>query len=215
MISFRALLGAVLLWDFFVRVMHGVADHVLRRCLVAQLSERVCEPDVALGVHSWARPLEHCHQPRRLVVMLLLAFVVFGLQVASYGISAAAFVLVLLLFGIALGIVATAMVLRVGPAAEWLTWPIPAVISPFAGVFYPLNTLPEWMQRVGRILPPTYVFEGLRGAARGEAVSVTALAFSAGSALVYVAIASWFFQRVYRHAVQTGLIARYSAESLN
>ena len=29
--------------------------------------------------------------------------------------------------------------LRLGPAAEWFIWPIPALISPFAGVFYPLT----------------------------------------------------------------------------
>ena len=29
-----------------------------------------------------------------------------------------------------------------------------------------------------------------------------------------VLLAAWFFRRVYRYAVRTGLIARYSAESV-
>jgi ABC-2 type transport system permease protein len=32
-------------------------------------------------------------------------------------------------------------------------------------------------------------------------------------ALLYIVGAFWFFRRIYRHAVRTGLIARYSAES--
>jgi ABC-2 type transport system permease protein len=33
--------------------------------------------------------------------------------------------------------------------------------------------------------------------------------------MVYVAFAGWFFTRMYRHAVRTGLIARYSAETVS
>ena len=54
---------------------------------------------------------------------------------------------------IALGIAGSAVVLRFGPASEWLIWPIPAVLSPFAGVFYPVSTLPNWM-RYPRNAPP-------------------------------------------------------------
>jgi ABC-2 type transport system permease protein len=33
--------------------------------------------------------------------------------------------------------------------------------------------------------------------------------------LVYIVLASWLFAAVYRYAVRTGLIARYSAESVS
>jgi ABC-2 type transport system permease protein len=32
-------------------------------------------------------------------------------------------------------------------------------------------------------------------------------------ALLYILLASWYFTRIYRHAIRTGLIARYSAET--
>ena len=78
------------------------------------------------------------------------------------------FFLVLLIFGIALGIVGTALVLRFGPAAEWFVWPIPALLSPFAGVFYPLSILPKWMQLISSVLPPAYVFESMRAILAGN-----------------------------------------------
>jgi len=85
------------------------------------------------------------------------------------------FLLVLFVFGIALGIVGSAVVLRLGPAAEWFVWPIPALVSPFAGVFYPVTTLPVWMQYVSRLLPPSYVFEGLRAIVSGTPWSAATL----------------------------------------
>jgi ABC-2 type transport system permease protein len=125
------------------------------------------------------------------------------------------FLLVLFLFGIALGVFATALVLWLGPAAEWFVWPMPAMLSPFAAVFYPLSALPRWMQYVSRVLPPSYVFENLRAIVGGHAPSAAALAISVVLAAAYILLAAWFFVRIYRRAVRTGLIARYSAETLS
>jgi ABC-2 type transport system permease protein len=106
-------------------------------------------------------------------------------------------------------------VLRLGPAAEWLIWPIPAVLSPFAGVFYPVATLPRWMQVVSWLLPPSWVFEALRTLIAGGSPSWPSLGGAGLLALVDVILAGWVFARVYRYAVRTGLIARYSAESVS
>jgi len=150
-----------------------------------------------------------------LLVMLVLATAVFGLSFFSYGGAFVPFLLVLFLFGIALGIVGCGIVLRLGPSAEWFVWPIPALLSPFAGVFYPVATLPQWMQLVARLLPPAYVFEGMRAIVMGGAVSRVSLVIGGVLAVIDVLIASVFFTRVYRQAVRTGLIARYSAESVS
>jgi ABC-2 type transport system permease protein len=123
------------------------------------------------------------------------------------------FLLVLFLLGIALGIVGSAIVLRLGPAAEWFIWPIPALLSPFAGVFYPLSTLPPWMQFISRLLPASYVFEGMRAVIARREISASPLLMGVGLAVIYLLLVSWFFGRVFRHAVRTGLIARYSAET--
>ena len=114
-----------------------------------------------------------------------------------------------------LGILASAMVLRLGPASEWFVWPIPALISPFAGVFYPLSTLPQWMQYLSYLLPPSYVFEAMRGIISGGPVSQTALFWGGCLALLYILLACRFFVRTYRHALRTGIIARFSAETLS
>ena len=110
---------------------------------------------------------------------------------------------------------ADALVLRFGPASEWLIWPIPSLLSPFVGVFYPLETLPGWMRIVAYTLPPSYVFESMRALVAGQPPADSQLAIASALALLDILLAAWFFGSVYKHAVRTGLIARYSAESLS
>jgi ABC-2 type transport system permease protein len=89
------------------------------------------------------------------------------------------------------------------------------LISPLAGVFYPLSTLPAWMRVLARLLPPSYVFESMRGIVLKRAGSPVSLLWAAVLDIAFLLLASWFFSYIYHHAVRTGLIARYSAESLS
>ncbi len=209
------LLGAVLLWDFLVRVMQGVTmaffEDVWSRNFLNIFATplSISEYLIGLVLSSVATSLIG------LVVMLVLATTFFGLSFFSYGLVLIPFLLVLFLFGIALGIFSSAVVLRFGPATEWFIWPVPALISPFAGVFYPLSTLPGSMRYVSYLLPPSYVFEGIRTIISGGAVSESGLLWGGCLAAIYILFACWFFARMYKYAVQTGLIPRYSAETVS
>jgi ABC-2 type transport system permease protein len=210
-----ALLGAVLLWDFLTRVMQGVTMAFFEDVWSRNFLNIFATP---LSITEYVGGLVFSSivtSSIGLIVMLLVAGAAFGLSLLTYGLMLVPFLLVLFLFGIALGIFGAAVVLRLGPAAEWFVWPIPAVVSPFAGVFYPLATLPEWMRAVSHLLPPSYVFEGMRTIVAGGPFSGTPLLWGVGLAVLYILLACWFFTRVYRHAVRTGLIARYSAESVS
>jgi len=210
-----SMLGAVLLWDFLTRVMMGVTTAFFEDVWSRNFLNVFATP---LKISEYVSGLvltSIATSSLGLVVMLVLASAAFGLSFLGYGLTLIPFLLVLFVSGIALGIFGSAIVLRLGPAAEWFIWPIPALLSPFAGVFYPISTLPPWMQWVSRLLPPSYVFEGVRHVVAGQAVSGPNLLGGGGLAVLYLLLAGWFFARIYRHAVRTGLIARYSAESVS
>jgi len=210
-----ALLGALLLWDYLVRVMQGVTtaffEDVWSRNFLNIFATplSITEYVVGLVVTSVATSVIG------LLVMLVLATFVFGLSFFAYGLLLIPYILVLFLFGVALGIFGCAIVLRLGPAAEWLIWPIPAMLSPLACVFYPLSALPGWLQVLARMLPPSYIFESMRGIVAGKGASGIALFQSVALALFYVVLAGWFFTRIYGHVIRSGLIARYAAETLS
>jgi ABC-2 type transport system permease protein len=209
-----SLLGAVLFWDFFTRIMQGVTTAFFEDVWSRNFLNLFATP---LSISEYVTGLvltSVVTSMAGLVVMLVLATLVFGLSFASLGLMLFPFVLVLFLFGVALGIMASGMVLRLGPASEWLVWPMPALLSPFVGVYYPLSTLPAWMRDVGYVLPPSYVFEGMRALVNGGAFSGSSLLIGGTLAIVQVLLASYFFARVFRYTVRTGLLARYSAESV-
>lgn len=215
-VSFTAtLLGAVLLWDFLGRVMQGVTTAFFEDVWSRNFLNIFATP---LKVSEYLAGLVATGVGTSLLgltSMLLLATGAFGLDFLSYGAALAPFLLVLFVTGIALGIAGTAIVLRYGPASEWLIWPIPSLLSPFAGVFYPLSTLPPWMRAIGEALPPSYVFEGMRAIVAGEPAPWAKLAVAAALAGVYLALACLVFAWVWRRAIRTGLIARYSAETVS
>ena len=207
-------LGAVLFWDFFTRVMHGVTtaflEDVWSRNFLNIFASPISIPEYVTGLVASSVATSAL----ALAAMIGLATTVFGLSFFAYGAMLVPFLLVLFLFGVALGIVGSALVLRLGPASEWFIWPIPALLSPFAGVFYPLSTLPPWMRAVAALLPPSYVFEGMRRVVAGGEVSLPALAAGAALALADVVAAGWLFGRVFRAVRRSGLLARYSAETV-
>ncbi len=209
------LLGAVLLWDFFGRVMLGVTTAFFEDVWSRNFLNIFATP---LSIAEYVAGLvltSVITSLIALVVMIVLASAAFGLSFFAYGAMLAPFLLVLFLTGIALGIFGAGIVLRLGPAAEWLIWPIPALISPFVGVFYPLATLPGWMQTIAYALAPSYVFEGVRAIVAGQTYPATHLLWATGLSALYIVLAIGFFVRVYRRAVRTGLLARYSAETVS
>ena len=209
------LLGAVLLWDLFTRVMQGITtaflEDVWSRNFLNLFATplRISEYVTGLVLTSLATSTVG------LVTMLLLATVFFGLSYFALGAVLIPVLLVLSAFGIALGILASALVLRLGPASEWLVWPLPALLSPFACVFYPLSVLPHWMRAVAYALPPSYVFEAMRTVLGGRVPPMAPLLYATVLSFAYIVLAAYGFSRVYRYAVRRGLLARYSAETVS
>jgi ABC-2 type transport system permease protein len=127
------------------------------------------------------------------------------------------FMVILFIFGMAMGIFVSAMIFRLGPSAEWLGWPIPMLLSIVAGVYYPISTLPETLKIFAMAVPPSYVFESMRTIVTTGVFSESLfphLMIGALLAAVYLLLASLFFVRIYRANLLSGSIARFNAEAL-
>jgi ABC-2 type transport system permease protein len=210
-----ALLGAVLLWDFFTRVMQGVTmaffEDVWSRNFLNLFASPLTVTEYLAGLVLSAIVTSALG----LAMMALLATFAFGLSFLSYGVALIPCLMVLFLFGIAIGVAGSSIVLRLGPAGEWFVWPIPAALSPFACVYYPVATLPVWMRGIARAFPAPYVFENIRAIAAGRHADFASLALAGGIAALYLLAACRLFVGIHRRALRTGLIARYSAESVS
>src|SRR5256885_15533314 len=107
-----ALLGAVLFWDFFTRVMQGITTAFFEEVWSRNFINLFATP---LSIAEYVAGLvvtSIVTSAIGLCVMLVLATLLFGLKVLAPGALLVPCVLVLFLFGIALGILASALVLR-------------------------------------------------------------------------------------------------------
>lgn len=206
------LLGALVLWDFLIRVQQGVMLAFFEDVWTQNFLNFFASP---LSVGEYVKGIvltSILTSAAGLVLMLLLSGIAFGLSLFSLGIILVPFILILFIFGMALGIFASGFVLRLGPSAEWLAWPIPFMIAPLAGVYYPVSTLPSVLEFFSRILPPSYVFEGMRAALFTGTVSWSSLLIGLVLSLIFLALSYTFFVRIYKTVLRSGLLSRFSAE---
>lgn len=207
------LLGAIVFWELVSRAQQGVSTPFLEDIWARNLLNFFASPLstveyifglVMAGFVAWCAGL---------VFMTVFASFAFGFSLWSLGVPAFMFLLILFVFGLALGVFSISMVLRFGQTAEWFIWPIPTVIAPFAGVFYPTTVLPLWMQMISSILPVTYVFKNLRTIVLEQTFSLRDMIIALGLDVLLLFLMCVLFVRVYRWALRHGAIARYSAES--
>jgi ABC-2 type transport system permease protein len=100
----------------------------------------------------------------QVLVYLALGALVFGVQVGAGNIPAALVVLVLTIVAMtSLGIIAASfiMVLKRG---DPVTLVVNSVAVLLGGVYYPVQLMPEWLQRLSRLIPITYSLDAMRRA---------------------------------------------------
>jgi ABC-2 type transport system permease protein len=97
-----------------------------------------------------------------LVPAILLTSPLFGISLLNLGIPLFFLFLSLYIFGITLGLLVSAGLLRFGPSFENISWSTLFLLAPFGCVYYPLETLPDILQSVALSLPLVYIFEETR-----------------------------------------------------
>jgi ABC-2 type transport system permease protein len=203
-------IGAVLLWDILVRSQLGFAVAFLEEVWSRNLGHLMMSPLRPLELVAALIIVSLIKLLVAMVPVALLAYLFFGFNVLTLGFAFAAFFANLVIMSWSLGLISTGVVLRWGLGAESFAWLVVFVFLPLCCVYYPVATLPAWLQPVALALPPTYVFEGLRaivlqGAFVSDlmmkALALNVLYFAAG----YGAFA-YFLQsaRVHGSLVQMG-----------
>src|SRR4051795_4933422 len=155
-------IGAVMLWDILFRGQLGFSISFLEEMYARNLGNlmmsplRPAEVVAALMIQSVIR------LSVGMVPVSLLAIAFFGFNLWGLGLALAVFFLNLLLTSWAIGILVAGILLRHGLGAENMAWSFMFLFLPLTCVYYPVEVLPSWLQVFAWMLPPTYVFEGMR-----------------------------------------------------
>jgi ABC-2 type transport system permease protein len=155
-------IGAVMLWDVLFRGQLGFSISFLEEMYARNMGNLMMSPlrpiefVLALMVQSIVR------LSIGMVPVSLLAIWWFDFNLWAMGLALAVFFMNLLLTSWAIGIMVSGILLRHGLGAENMAWGFMFLMLPFTCVYYPVSVLPSWLQVFAWMLPPTYVFEGMR-----------------------------------------------------
>ncbi|MGD0565519.1 MAG: ABC transporter permease [Roseiarcus sp.] len=166
------LIGSLLLWDTMFRSQLGFSMSFLEEMWSRNIANLFMSPLRPLEFVVALMTMSLVRLAIGLVPVTLLALWFFGFNLWGLGFVLVAFFVNLVLTSWAIGLAIAGLVLRNGMGAEGLAWSILFFVMPFACVYYPVSTLPPWLQILAWCLPPTYVFEGLRAAIVGHVFRV-------------------------------------------
>lgn len=200
------LIGAVLLWDILFRSNIGVSVSFLEEMWSRNLGQLFASP---LRPYEWALSLFTISVIRTsigVVPAALLAIPLYHYSIFELGLPLVAFFANLLLFGTAMGLAVSGLVLRYGLGAESLAWIAVFAFAPISGIYYPISVLPGWLQPIALALPPAHVFEGMRAVALEGVFPTGHLLWAVGLNAVFLAAGLTAFLYAFRLARHRGLL---------
>ncbi len=155
-------IGAVLLWDILFRGQLGFSISFLEEMWSRNIGNLMMSPLRPIEFIAALMVMSVVRLAVGAVPVTFLAIGFFGFNLYGLGLALVAFFFNLMLTSWAIGIFVSGLILRNGMGAENLAWSIMFLFMPLTCVYYPVTTLPVWLQPVAWVLPPTYVFEGMR-----------------------------------------------------
>lgn len=141
-------------------------------------------------------------------LLSIVGYITFHFSIFSVGSTLPLHLLLLILFGNAIGMFILGMILRLGTRLQSLAWGFIYIIQPVVGVFYPVSVLPKSVQMIAYALPPTYVFESARTAVITGSPIWRNLAIAGVLNIVYFVLSYIFMKRMWEWARRAGALAR-------
>ena len=200
-------LSAVLLWDTLFRGQLGTSYCFLEEMYARHLGHLFVSP---------LRPVELVLAVFTISLVRVLVGVggaaLLAIPIHQFWIGTALgwalipFFTVMLMFGWAIGLIISGLVLRLGLGAESLAWAAIFFLQPISGVYYPVATLPEPVQWVAWLLPSAAVFEGMRAVLVEQHFDLRLLLIGLATLACWFVAAGLAFLALFRSARNRGLL---------
>lgn len=200
--------GALILWDLLFRAQQGVSLAYLEEVWARNLLNLFVSPLTVAEFLMSTLLISLAKLAFSVAVMGVLAVVFYGFNLLSLGLALVPFIVNLLLFGWALGIFTTSMVLRLGQGAESLAWVVAFAFQPLACVFYPVSVLPPWLQPVAYATPAAHIFEGMRMVISQGSFPISQVVWALGLNAIYMTASVIFFYNTFALVREKGLLAK-------
>lgn len=202
------LLGAAILWALFRSFQRDMAIGFLAEVWSRNLLGLFATP---LTVGEYIAGLFLINLVKALAgtaAAALVAWLLYSFSILPFLPASLPFVVVLILFAIAIGIMITGLVSRYSTAMQTFAWSVTGLLMPLSCVFYPLAALPRPLRPIALALPTTHAFEGIRQVMDGGGISLTHLGAGLGLDAGYTVAAIGLFSLLFSAARARGLLVK-------
>src|SRR6056300_24985 len=141
-----------------------------------------------------------------LIPAVLIAIPLFGISLMDLGLPLLLLLFSLYLFGITLGLLVTAGLVRFGPSFENIAWASLFFIAPLGCIYYLVGILPSWVQPIALGLPLAHIFEEMRNILVNQVVNFKNIYYAIGLNFIYLTFAISIFYKSFSSAKQKGTL---------
>ncbi len=200
-----AIIGGLILWTLVFSIQRDISVSVLEDAWTRNLYNLFSTPLHAAEVLIGLVLLAICKAIITITFVTLLAWGLFDFNLFSIGPSIFFYIFNIFVFGWAFGCMTVSLIFRFGLRLQIFAWSMIAVLYPISGVFYPLSTLPAVLADIARLLPLSYIFEGLRGAiANQQSLNAGDMSMIVVLNAIYLSLGIWAFITGFRSAKNRG-----------
>jgi ABC-2 type transport system permease protein len=202
------LLGAVILWGLFNAFQRDMAvgflEELWSRNLVSLFASPLSVSEYVTGllIVTFAKAMIG------LIVESLIACLFYRYNIFPTLLMLMPFILNLVLFALTMGIVITGLIFRYTTKFQAMAWSFAGILMPLSCVFYPLSSLPSFLQPMASILPTTHSFEGMREVIEKGGFSQLQFTWGLGLNIIYLMLALLSFRLMFEAARARGLLVK-------
>src|SRR3989344_2489326 len=138
----------------------------------------------------------------------LFSLLFYSFNIFPYIIQFLPFFFNLIFFAFSIGLIITALIVRYTTKIQMLAWSFSGLLQPVSCVFYPLRTLPKFLQAIAWYLPTTHAFEGMRQIISGGGFSSQNFWWGIYLNIIYLILAVLFFGYIFKIAKDKGLLVK-------
>ncbi len=141
-----------------------------------------------------------------LIPAALIAIPLFGVSIFKIGAPLIFLLITLYIFGVTLGLLVTAGLVRFGPSFENIAWASLFFLAPLGCIYYPIEILPEWLQVIAKLLPLVHIFEEMRNILIHDIINNSQILKAIFISFLYFLIGILIFYLSYNGAKNRGTL---------
>jgi ABC-2 type transport system permease protein len=204
----KFVLSAIIIWGLFYSFQRDLAVGFLDELWSRNLINLFSTP---LTISEYMTGLICINVAKALVgvgAASLLALAAYQFNIFPWLPAFVPYLINLILFAFALGIMITGLIFRYTTKIQSLAWSFAGLLAPISCVLYPVKSLPPWLRAIAWTLPTTHSFEGMRQLLAGGGFNPHHFWYGLVLNVFYFSLAIGIFKIVFAAAQNRGLLVK-------